>query len=215
MLGTGQGYECVPPFCIQMFLDEILSVSEEMIDMKTTAFIIVAGFAAAASAQTMTLSWTTSGTIFDGGTGTATLWASMDPGATGFAGSIYDFSTDGAGTYIFDNLLDALTNDGTDDGMGNVTNIESFQLPPFFNPDFVADNPIAIATFTYTPDTYTPHTVSFTTANHQNFSVYTDDFGTSAEYAGVVNGGSFDVVPAPASMALLGLGGLVATRRRR
>jgi len=183
--------------------------------MKTTAFIIVAGFAAAASAQTMTMYWTTSGVINDGETGTATLWAQMDPGSVGFAGSIYNFSTDGAGTYTFDNLLDELTDDGTDDGMGNVTNIESFQLPPFFNPNFVADNPIAIATFTYTPDTYTPHTVNFTTADHQNFSVYTDDFGTSAEYSGIVEGGSFEVVPAPASVALLGLGGLVATRRRR
>ena len=153
--------------------------------MKLATLIAVAGIAGVASAQTMTLSWTYENdvngdgaqTLSPGETGTATLWAAMDPGAVGFAGSIFDFNTDGAGAYAFDNLLDALTNDGTDDGAGNVTNIEAFQLPPFFNAEFVADNPIA--TFTYTPDNYNPHTVSFNTANHLNFDVYTDDFGTS------------------------------------
>ena len=189
--------------------------------MKLATLIAVAGIAGVASAQTMTMNWTLSddgdgdGILTPGETGIATMWATMDPGTTGFAGSIYNFNTDGAGAYAFDNLLDALTDDGTDDGMGNVTNIESFQLPPFFNPEFIADNPIAIATFTYTPDTYAPHTVNFTTADHLNFDVYTDDFGTNEGYTGVVEGGSFNVVPAPASMALLGLGGLVATRRRR
>ncbi len=184
--------------------------------MKLATLIAVAGIAAAASAQTMTMSWTTSGDINDGETGTATLWAAMDPGAIGFGGSIFDFSHDGTGTYSIDiNPLFTLGNNGTDDGFGNVTEVETFQLPPMFNGDFIADNPIAIATFTITPDSYNNHVISFGTSNHQNFSVYTDAGGTSAEYDGVVMGGSFNVVPAPASMALLGLGGLVATRRRR
>ncbi|MCC7387412.1 MAG: PEP-CTERM sorting domain-containing protein, partial [Phycisphaerales bacterium] len=51
-------------------------------------------------------------------------------------------------------------------------------------------------------------------ANHVNNDVYTDTFGSSQGYQGVTGSTSFNVVPAPASLALLGLGGLVARRRR-
>ncbi len=192
--------------------------------MKTTALIVVAGMAAVASAQTMTISWMVSdtgngdGIIEPGESAMLSMWAAMDPGATGFAGSIYDIigtaNFDTGTVDVFDNLLDALTDDGTLGGNNDITGVESFQLPPLFNGEFVADNPIELYNITWTPNDYSNRTVTGGTS-HINFDVYTDDFGTSQSYAGDVSGFSFDVVPAPASVALLGLGGLVAARRRR
>jgi hypothetical protein len=196
-----------------------------MNQMKTTALFVVAGIAAAASAQgVMTISWTYSdngnfdGIIDDGETGIATMWALMEPGATGFAGSIFDINGDARwadGVSTFDNYLDELSGDGTNHGNGNITGIEAFQLPVAFNPNFDASNPIAIGQATYKPNSYAGGVATFTSENHLNFDVYTDNFGTSVSYTGVVTPGAFTIVPAPASMALLGLGGLVAGRRRR
>jgi hypothetical protein len=195
--------------------------------MKTAAFIIVAGIAASASAQVMTMSWSVSdtgngdGIIEAGESALLTMSAHMDPApATGYAGSIFDilgtsnWDTGSVDSYV--NLIDSLaTGPGTLGGNNDITGIESFQLPPFFNAEYDASNPIDIYTITWTPSDYSARDVSVGSANHANFSVYTDDFGTSAEYDGAVGGARFSVVPAPASMALLGLGGLVATRRRR
>ena len=59
--------------------------------MKLASLIAVAGIAAAASAQTMTYSWTVSDAeLSPGESATLTLWATMAPGKIGFAGSIYD-----------------------------------------------------------------------------------------------------------------------------
>jgi len=196
-----------------------------MIDMKTTA-LIVAGLAAAANAQVMTMSWTVTdsgnndGIIEPGETAVLTMYAEMDPApAVGYAGSIFDIlgveNWDTGTVNAYSNLIDSLaTGPGDLQGNNDITGIESFQLPPFFNPNYNGNNPIAIYTILWTPSDYTARTVGITSANHANFSVYVDTFGTSVEYDGAVNGARFSVVPAPASMALLGLGGLVARRRR-
>ncbi|QKK08066.1 MAG: PEP-CTERM sorting domain-containing protein [Planctomycetota bacterium] len=192
--------------------------------MKTTALIAVAGMAAVASAQTMTISWTVSdtgngdGIIEPGESALLTMSADMNPGGDGFAGSIYDI----IGTGNFDtgsvdsnvNHLNELTDDGQLQGNNDILLVESFQLPRAFNGNFDDSNPIDLYSITWTPSDYSARNVSGIT-RHVNFSVYTDSFGTSVEYTGDVSGFSFDVVPAPASMALLGLGGLVAGRRRR
>jgi len=193
--------------------------------MKTTALFVLAGLAAATNAQVMTMSWTVGdtgnndGVIEPGESAVLTMFASMDPGRTGYAGSIFDilgtgnWDTGTVDSYV--NLVDSLsTGPGTLMGNNDIMGIESFQLPPFFNPSFDASNPIAIYAITWTPNDYSSRGVALTSANHANFSVYTDSFGTSVEYEGVVNGARFSVVPAPASLALLGLGGLVARRRR-
>jgi len=195
------------------------------IPMKLASLIAVAGIAAAASAQTITYSWTVSdtgngdGIIEPGESALLTMSARMDPAAAGFAGSIYDiigganWDTGSVDSYV--NRLNELTDNGALQANGDILLIESFQLPSAFNGNFVSDNPIELYYITWTPADYSARTVSVGDANHLNNSVYTDGFGTSVEYSGVAGSASFDVVPAPASMALLGLGGLVAGRRRR
>jgi hypothetical protein len=194
--------------------------------MKLASLIAVAGIAAAASAQnTITYSWSVSdtgnadGVIEPGEAALLTLSATMAPTPpVGFAGSIYDI-IGGANwtTGTLSNLLNKVdtlaTGPGTLNG-NDIMGIEAFQLPPFFNPNFNAANPIAIYSLTWTPADYTARVVGVTDANHLNNDVYVDTFGGSASYTGIAGAGSFNVVPAPASLALLGLGGLVARRRR-
>jgi len=194
--------------------------------MKLASLIAVAGFAAAAAAQgTLTYSWSVSdtgngdGLIEPGESALLTMVGTMDPGATGFAGSIYDIvgiqNWDTGTVDVYENHLDALTGPGNLQGNNDILTIESFQLPPLFNPDFDASNPITLYTITWTPADYSSRLVQVGDTNHLNNDVYTDDFGTSVPYDGVTGMAEFNVIPAPASMALLGLGGLIAGRRRR
>jgi hypothetical protein len=196
------------------------------IPMKLASLIAVAGIAAAASAQgTITYSWSVSdtgngdGIIEPGESALLVMTGTMNPGATGFAGSIFDIrgvSNWDTGTVdSYENMLNALTDDGQLQGNNDILVIEAFQLPPLFNPNFDASNPIELYKITWTPSDYTARTVELGDTNHLNNDVYTDDFGTNVPYDGIAGVASFQVVPAPASMALLGLGGLIAGRRRR
>jgi hypothetical protein len=193
--------------------------------MKLASLIAVAGIAAAASAQTMTYSWVVSdsgnadGVIEPGEAAQLTLWATMDPTPPiGVAGSVDDIIggtnwTTGSLSNLA-NLVDTLnTGPGTLNG-NDIMAVQAFQLNPLFNPNFNASNPIALYSFTWTPADYTARTVVVADANHLNNDVYIDDFGGNTSYTGVTGSASFDVVPAPASLALLGLGGLIARRRR-
>ena len=174
---------------------------------------------------TMTFYWTTgdtgdnNGVIAPGESLTATLWVHMDPMHVGFAGSIFDIAGNNewqAGTVeVYDNLLDSLTDDGQLQGDNSITNIEAFQLPPFFNPDFIADNPIALYEVVWTPGEYRYRTIEFWTENFVNSAVYTDDFGASVEYDRVIHSAVVQLIPAPAAVPLLALAGLGAIRRRR
>lgn len=197
--------------------------------MKTTALVLLAGLASAAAADVMTFDWTVGdtgnndGVIEPGESAMLTLWVAMDPDQSGngggYAGSIFGiFGTGNWGTGSVDsyaNLVDSLGNGpGTLQGNNDILGVDSFQLPSDFNNSFDSSNPIAVYAITWTPATYAPRTVSLGTSGHQNFSVYTSASGNSVEYTGAVNDARFQVVPAPASLALLGLGGLVARRRR-
>lgn len=159
------------------------------------------------------------GVIEPGESMVATLYATIDPPQVGFAGSIYEIGGNDvwqAGTVdVHDNLLDSLTDDGQLQADNSVTNIESFQLPPLFNPAFDNSNPIAVYRLVWTPESFAFGTVEVSSRNHLNSDVYTDDFGTSVTYSSVTSTAMVLIVPAPSGVALLALGGLVAARRRR
>ncbi len=188
--------------------------------------VVVAALAGLANAQVMTITWGVSdtgdadGVLTPGESAILTMYAAMNPGAVGFAGSIYNIGGDadwGAGSIgSYTNLVDSLATGPGDMNAGNfITGIESFQLPPFFNPSFNASNPIAVYQIVWTPADYSAKIVSFGSFDHINFDVYTDNFGSSTGYTGEVFPGLMKIIPAPASAALLGLGGLVGARRRR
>ena len=193
--------------------------------MKLAYIVVLTGLIGVAEAQTMTFSWSATdtgngdGIVEPGENAILLLSAVMDPGEIGFAGSIFEIMGNihwQAGTVVrYDNLLDDLTDDGTLGAGNHITGIEAFQLPPVFNENFVADNPITLYEIEFALVEYFLGTVTFTTANHLNADVYVDDTGTSVAYDPVITGGSFDVLPAPASAALLSLASIVGSRRRR
>ena len=87
------------------------------------------------------------------------LWVSMDPRATGFAGSIYDIigleNWDTGTITRYENLNGELTDDGDLQPNNDILGIESFQLPPLFNPNFDGSNPLALYEIEWTPNDYT------------------------------------------------------------
>lgn len=147
------------------------------------------------------------------------LWADMDPAQVGFAGSTFDITGNEnweRGTIsVYDNLFDSLTDDGQLQGDNSIIDIETFQLPPFFNPDFVANDPVHIYTIEWLAwDGYNLEIVEFWLDNILNSDVYTDDFGGNEAYTPVGGFGWFGI-PTPSTAAVLAVAGLAATRRRR
>ncbi|MCC7387459.1 MAG: hypothetical protein IT431_01695 [Phycisphaerales bacterium] len=183
-----------------------------------TGLAVIALTGAAALGQgTMTFSWTTEdtgngdGVLQPGESAVLTLWAFMDPEQVGLAGTNYDIAGDArwGSTGSIDhamNFIDSLgTGPGTLHADNSITGIKAFQLPPFFNMLFYADNPVALYEIVWTPTDYSPGSIGFWCENHQNASVYTDNFGSSVEYAIVNEPGSMRVVPAPGSFVALGV----------
>ncbi|HZW09350.1 MAG TPA: hypothetical protein VFF69_05545 [Phycisphaerales bacterium] len=174
---------------------------------------------------TLTYFWDVNGTgsntatIGPGETVSLRLLAAWDGPGSGFAGSIYDIlgieNWDTGTVTRYDNLLDELTGDGNLQPNNDILGIESFQLPPAFNPNFDRSNPIAIYEIDWTPDDYTARTVRLTDANHLNDTIYTDDFGTSIEFdRNPSEGATIHIIPAPGVLAFAPIG-LLACRRRR
>ena len=191
------------------------------------AVLTVPAIAAAALGQgTMTFSWTTDdtgdgdGVIAPGESAVLTLWAEWDPRQIGYAGTIFDIIGNSdwqLGTISsYENLVDSLgTGPGTLHAANSITGIQSFQLPPFFNPQFRDEHPLAIYQVEWTPQDYQVYWVEFTSTNHLHASVYTDDLGASEEYDIEVFGGRIAIVPGPASAAVLAGAGLIAFPPRR
>ncbi len=189
------------------------------------ALLALAGTAAIASAQyTMHWYWTGPTELSQANpTGTYTLWAEMGGSPlVGFAGSIFDINAgcEDCDGFISNGMgnptLGALSNnDGTQVGPEDIIVIDAFQLPPFFNAAYDASNPIWVYTLDITATAFNGSTFTLTSLNHLNHSVYTDDFGTSKEATPTIDGLRITCVPTPASLGLIGLGGLVAARRRR
>jgi hypothetical protein len=106
---------------------------------------------------------------------------------------------------------------GTSAGTAVGSTVELFVFgqiffPPVINPSLA--NPIPLWEGTWTTNDFTARGVSVETANVARFSLY-DATGKSIPITATMGGDRINVVPTPSSLALLGLGGLVALRRRR
>lgn len=102
-------------------------------------------------------------------------------------------------------------------GAGDVMNIVTGQLH-FPSGGFDADtnDPILIWSGTWSTTDFTARFVDLTTETDR-YNLYLDSIGTSSDVTSTVleAAGQIQVIPAPASLALVGLGGLAALRRRR
>jgi hypothetical protein len=186
----------------------------------------VAACAALAAAQgTVTYSWDVNGsgsntvTIAPGETVELRMYATWEPhDETWFAGSIYDIvgleNWDTGTVTLYDNKLSDLTDDGQLQANGDILVVESFQLPPAFNPNIHDEYPLDLYELHWTPSDYSARTIRVSDANHLNNDVYTDSFGTSVSYQQTPSEGAIiHIIPAPATSALLC--GLLVARRRR
>ncbi|MCC5821889.1 MAG: PEP-CTERM sorting domain-containing protein [Planctomycetes bacterium] len=198
--------------------------------MKSIALLTVAGLATAASAQNISTDLVVSLTwdqdvINVGETATATITASWT-GVTGsyfssfnvnLLGSDQIATVDSVAPIAWNNP--ALGFDGTYASLDGA-NIIGLQASQFsLIPPFVTNNPLLVTTFTVTATEV--GVLSYSTVNAAGapfpFSVTGPIFSDPVVQFGndAFQSASLTIVPAPSAMALLGLGGLVAGRRRR
>lgn len=110
---------------------------------------------------------------------------------------------------------------GTSNGAGGITGTNAGQVAPPLNPTPVLDNPITVLNISWTGNAGFSGDVNYGIKSSSGKMFLDISTGGNPIWVGhnatsrVDGQGGFTVVPAPASMALLGLGGLVAARRRR
>ena len=196
----------------------------------TLALAVVAGLATVASAQDFSLSIvdapiqvdSTVNTTFtfdvigDASVGTHILGGSFAVESN--SGLVTNMSWDPADWSQFD------TDNGYA-GNGNYNQVIFGQLvivgvPPFDVPGPGSELGGVIGTFTVDIAANSAGTIDFSLLAQSPFSLEVVDVNTGETAQSVdgnlsLNGASINVVPAPSAMALLGLGGLVAGRRRR
>jgi hypothetical protein len=200
--------------------------------------VLSVSVAGAAGAQEITFQWIADkGVVTAGEAVTLSLMASWDPAEVGLASTIFEVLGDDD-AYAASDTIDVTESDGDtqvdflgrnpsfrmagtnppyvngDDITADPTGVDVFQLPLAFNPDFNGDNPIELFRFTWVTADDAPRMITYTSI-HINADVYTDDFGSSVPYGVTVLPASFAVVPTPASLAVLSLGGMAFVRRRR
>jgi len=186
--------------------------------MKTFAAILAAGVATSAAAQpelcitaltTDGMNWTLTAELLNP---TDAILATISDlgftmGGTNFANFTYNaaFDSDFFGPAVVNATASSITFQGTN------------TLPPLNNAGGIdSSNPLAIGSFTaddVDPNGFTLNgqvTGAYPGAPFPNVFFYQLADGSPGDVAW-----SFKVVPAPASAALLGLGGLAAMRRRR
>lgn len=190
--------------------------------MKTAAILAVAGVAAAAAAQSINID-VANPTLNPGESTMVTLSA-------GYGGT--DYAVAGVGTNFISSvgstgwsdiaLIAPMNGPGTSGGAGSATGVDGIiagqlNFPPA---GIYADssNPIAFWSATYTASATGDEGVVDLSTQTSRFDVYVDRMSSLSEsrLADIREGAAtITVVPAPASLALLGLGGLAAARRRR
>lgn len=150
---------------------------------------------------------------------TVEVWADWDADLFyAFAAANWSLLGDTSGD--FSGPMSAFTDPGQDDGTpmdGDVLDIITGQLQ-FPAGGLMADtsDPVMIWSGTWSTTDFTARTVDLAT-DTDRYSLYLDDTGLSSDVTPTVieGAGEIIVIPAPASLALVGLGGLVAMRRRR
>ncbi|MHA7812306.1 MAG: PEP-CTERM sorting domain-containing protein [Phycisphaerales bacterium] len=196
--------------------------------MKTIAFAAIAGLAAAASAQNFSLTIVPSSTMIDTTSGpvtfTMTVFGDADFGSH-LLGGAFAVASSGDSDVVQSMAWTAASwsqfnTDGGDAGNGNYNQVVFGQLviPGIFPPAPGSELGSAIGSFEVTVDGMGD--VEFQLTAGTPFSLETVDsvLGDTMNDGGAISLGSsgvISVVPAPSAMALLGLGGLVAGRRRR
>lgn len=137
-----------------------------------------------------------------------------------YAFAAAEWALRGDGTGDFSGPASAFTDPGQDGGTpmsGDVMDIVTGQLQ--FPPGGIfadTSDPILIWSATWSTTDFTARTVDLATETAR-YNLYLDDTGLSVDVTTTVieAAGQIEVIPAPASLALLGLGGFVAARRRR
>jgi hypothetical protein len=193
----------------------------EKIEMKTFALLAAAGLASAASAQDIvitinpiegTINAAFQGTLPAANGAVAQVWSDIGIRLTGDAGiTVANFSPS------YTSFLDPTGPDVTGNGTNNVLFVASAGGPLFGTP-FNNSNPFTPFSFTY-GGSFGAFTATLVSQNTL-FTTLPAPFGGAFNFQnanGTPGPLSFriDIVPAPATAALLGLGGLAAARRRR
>ncbi len=196
--------------------------------MIRTAIVVGVLSASTASAEIAFWFWTVSDTgdedgfIEPGESALLSLWVGFDPHQVGFSeAGPYTVTGDSrwaAGTIdAFDNLLDPLGafGDGTlDDSTNTITDIQHFQLSPFFNMDYNHNNPIRLYSIRWTPASYRVGVIQLESDAPDPW-IYTDDFGSRTLYSASGGFGTFTVIPTPATAVMFAFGMLGWSDRRR
>ena len=212
---------------------------------RALAVLAVAGLAAIAQAQDTTISYSIvwdNAVIAPGGTNTGKVVAEIKPGIgstiawttspgkgqpgilKAFASTIFDTlnllnGQNGTLSWTVPAALNVANLKGDPDGSGGIKGTNSGQVGLPINPTPLTDNPITILNLSWTGNAGWMGDVNFGLKTSSG-KMFLDIGTTSPIWVGhnatirVDGQGGFSV-PAPASMALLGLGGLVAARRRR
>ena len=192
--------------------------------MKNIAILAIAGLATAATAQGVTLTYDADGDGVGGNVVTAdgnaswTVWASFSGYADSsayFGGFLGSFNGNGSGAAS--NAMSLMAGNGTTPTTSgaDINTINMFHSALLGTDD--QSNPIAIFSFD-TSGTVIGDDLSYGATG--TASMFADDgiFSLPEEFVnGDINiiSDTVSVVPAPGAMALLGLGGLAAARRRR
>ena len=201
--------------------------------MKTAALILIAGLASVASAQSATVNLThddADGLIMIGDSVTWTMTVSFsgfagDPVAGGGNMSIGGNNAVGTSSAMTYTPTNGGNNGGTSNGAGiGFVNWTNSLFLEAFNPGSTADrsNPFVVGTFSFTAgaEGVLSYAITKGQASSAFVSVASSAFAETL-YADTNAAGltiqvqDLNIVPSPASAALLGLGGLVAIRRRR
>ncbi len=150
---------------------------------------------------------------------TVEVWADWDSELF-YAFAAAEWNLRGDMTGDFSGPASAFTDPGQEGGtpmVGDVMDIVTGQLQ-FPTGGLLADtaDSILIWSGTWSTTDFTARTVDLATETSQ-YSLYLNEAGLSSDVTSTVieAAGQIQVIPAPASLALLGLGGMAAARRRR